>query len=346
MLIVYNEAHPRHQGSVEMFRGALVPSVEVPARVERVREELLRRGTGRFVAPGATDMALLSRVHDPRYLAFLRQAWNEWVALDPVNAGSDVLPSYWPIKAFRRDVEPQSFVARLGLYAFDAGTPLTAGSWDASREGANCAITAARQVLAGESAAFALTRPPGHHAGRDYFGGYCFLNNAALAAQALRDGGAQRVAILDIDYHHGNGTQTIFYDRSDVLFVSLHADPYTDYPYYIGYADEAGSGPGRGFNFNLPLPRGTDGPCWRQAFQAAATRIRAFRADALVVSLGVDTYERDPISGFRLTTADFSRIGGALAGLALPTVLVFEGGYAVEDIGVNTANVLDGFLQR
>lgn len=346
MLIVYNSVHPRHHGRVEMFRGALVEGVEVPARVERVRQELLRRGMGRFELPGEMDLALLNKVHAPSFVAFLRGAWAEWVALDPANAGKDALPSYWPIRAFRSDVVPDSFVARLGQYTFDAGTPLTAGSWDAACEGANCAITAARRVLAGEPVAFALTRPPGHHAGRDYFGGYCFLNNAALAAQALRDGGAQRVAILDVDYHHGNGTQTIFYDRPDVFFVSIHADPRTDYPYYIGYLEETGAGLGEGFNVNLPLPRGAEGTAWCRALELALQRVQAFKADALVVSLGVDTYEGDPISGFRLTSDDFLRVGSRLGRLAMPTVLVFEGGYAVDDIGINTANVLQAYLSE
>jgi acetoin utilization deacetylase AcuC-like enzyme len=346
MRTVYNARHALHQGKVEMFRGELVPCFEVPARVDHVLAELERRGLGAIEPPGDVDEAALARVHAPRYLEFLAGAWDEWVALDPANAQRDALPSYWPIRSFRHDVLPASFPARMGLFSYDAGTPLTAGTWVAARAGAGCALAAAGHVLRGERAAFALTRPPGHHAGVDFFGGYCFLNNAAIAAQALRDAGIERVAVLDIDYHHGNGTQAIFYERADVQFTSIHGDPHTEYPYYLGYADEQGAGAGLGFNRNLPLPRGTGFDRWREALQEALRGIAAFRPGTLVVSLGLDTFVDDPIAGFRLATPDYLRIGEALAAAGLPTVFVFEGGYAVEAVGVNAVNVLDGFRQR
>jgi len=194
-----------------------------------------------------------------------------------------------------------------------------------------------------ERSAFALTRPPGHHAGADFFGGYCFLNNAALAAQALREGGSARVAVLDVDYHHGNGTQSIFYERADVLTISIHGDPRTEYPFYLGHADERGAGAGEGCNLNLPLPRGTGFERWLEALDAAIAAVRAFRPDALVVPLGLDTFEGDPISGFHLKSADYLRVGARIASLALPTVFSFEGGYAVAEVGVNAVNVLEGF---
>jgi acetoin utilization deacetylase AcuC-like enzyme len=201
-------------------------------------------------------------------------------------------------------------------------------------------------VLAGERAAFALTRPPGHHAGMDFFGGYCFLNNAALAAQSLRDAGVRRVAVLDVDYHHGNGTQAIFYDRADVFFASIHGDPHTEYPYFLGYADERGEGAGEGCNLNLPLARGSGFAVWREALARALKAIAGFGADALVVSLGVDTFEGDPISGFGLRSADYLAVGEDIAAAGLPTVFVFEGGYAVAEVGINTVNVLEGFGHR
>ena len=343
MLTIYNDRHALHQGKVEMFRGELVPCFEVPARVDHVKRELERRGLGPVQAPDAFDEALLARVHAPRYLDFIAHAWNEWVALDPANVSRDALPSYWPVRGMRTDVLPKSFPARMGLFAFDAGTPLMAGSWAAARHGAACAWTAARRVIGGERAAFALTRPPGHHAGADFFGGYCFINNAAVAAQALRDAGVERVAVLDVDYHHGNGTQAIFYERSDVHFASLHGDPLTDYPYYLGHADERGAGAGLGFNHNLPLARGTDFATWRAALKAALGGIAAVGAGALVVSLGVDTFEGDPVAGFRLQSGDYLRMGEELARAGLPTVFVFEGGYAVAEVGVNAVNVLEGF---
>ncbi|WP_390348399.1 histone deacetylase family protein [Variovorax boronicumulans] len=345
MLTIYNDQHALHQGQVEMFRGEPVPCFEVPARVDHVRHELERRGLGPLQAPDAFDDALLAKVHAPRYLDFIAHAWDEWVALDAANATRDALPSYWPTRGMRTDVLPQSFPARLGLFSFDAGTPLMAGSWAAARHGAACAWTAAQRVLGGERSAFALTRPPGHHAGADFFGGYCFVNNAAVAAQALRDAGVERVAVLDVDYHHGNGTQAIFYERSDVHFVSLHGDPLTDYPYYLGHADERGAGAGEGFNHNLPLPRGTDFTAWRAALKTALDGIAKVKAGALVVSLGVDTFEGDPISGFKLKSDDYLRMGEDLARAGLPTVFVFEGGYAVAEVGVNAVNVLEGFAQ-
>jgi acetoin utilization deacetylase AcuC-like enzyme len=175
------------------------------------------------------------------------------------------------------------------------------------------------------------------------FGGYCFFNNAAIAAQAFRDGGAARVAVLDVDFHHGNGTQDIFYDRGDVLFVSLHGEPENAFPYFLGYADETGVGAGAGANLNLPMPQGTDYSVWGAALDRGCERIGAFGADALVVSLGADAYKDDPISFFKLDSDDFSRIGARIAGLGLPTLFVMEGGYAVSTLGVNTVNLLAAF---
>jgi acetoin utilization deacetylase AcuC-like enzyme len=238
---------------------------------------------------------------------------------------------------------PESITGRLGYYAMAAETSISAGTWEAARASADVALTAAARLLAGERGAFALCRPPGHHAGRDLYGGYCFLNNAAAAAQFLRDHGVARVAILDVDFHHGNGTQDIFYDRADVLYCSLHGDPRDAFPYFSGYAEETGSGAGIGFNLNLPLPRGTAYGPWRAALDTALERIRGFAPGALVVSLGVDTFERDPISFFKLQAADFTSYGRLIGSLGLPTVFVLEGGYAVEEIGVNAVNVLEGF---
>ena len=349
MFIVHNPLHHLHQGRHEMYRGRLVPCHEVPDRLDHVLAELKRRAMGPLSAPPEpADLdAVLAQIHTPRYLDFISKAWDEWVALDPAHAELDALPSVWPGRAFRTDVLPHNFSARMGLFSFDAGTPLTAGAWPAARAGAACAITAARHVAAATSqpqrSAFVLTRPPGHHAGPDFFGGYCFLNNAALAAQTLRDGGANRVAVLDVDYHHGNGTQSIFYERADVLTVSIHGDPLTEYPFFLGHADERGVGAGEGFNLNLPLPRGTGFAVWRASLLQAVAAVQSFDAQALVLALGVDTFEGDPISGFGLKSADYLQLGRDIAGLGLPTVFVFEGGYAVAEVGVNVANVLEGF---
>ena len=342
MKTFYNHLHAQHQGKVEMFRGALVPCFEVPARADHVLAELQRRRLGAVLEPQAFDEAALTAIHSPRYLRFLATAWDQWVALDPAHADKDILPSVWPTRTFRTDIEPDNFAAKVGLYSYDAGTPFTSGTWVAAREGAHCALSAAQAVLAGDRAAFALSRPPGHHAGADFFGGYCFLNNAAVAAQALRDGGRQRVAVLDVDYHHGNGTQTIFYERSDVFTASIHGDPRTEYPFFLGHIDERGAGAGEGFNLNLPLPRGTGFDVWWATLQTALQAVADFAPQALVVPLGLDTFEGDPISGFKLRSADYLQVGRAIAQLGLPTVLTFEGGYAVAEVGVNTVNVLEG----
>lgn len=346
MLIFHNPDHAAHSGRHEMFRGRLVPCHETPQRLHHVLAELQRRPVGELRVPGPADMSLLRRVHTPRYLDFLAGAWAEWVAMDPAHAALDLLPSVWPSHEQRRDVLPDNFSARVGLFSFDSGSPITSGTWRAALCGAACAMEAARAVSGGEPAAMALTRPPGHHASAECFGGYCFLNNAALAAQALRDAGARRVAVLDVDFHHGNGTQSIFYDRADVLTVSLHGDPRTEYPFFLGHADERGRGAGEGFNLNLPLPAGTDAQRWFDALREGLQAVARFGADALVVPLGVDTFEGDPISRFRLRSEDFLALGEAVAGAGLPTVFTMEGGYAVAEVGVNAVNVLQGFGQR
>ncbi len=349
MITFCNDKHHSHQGKLEMFRGEMVPCFEVADRAERILAALKQRQLGVIRVPDVADEKVfrtLSGVHDKRYLEFLRGAWAEWVALDPLNVERDALPSVWPIRGMRSDPLPANFAARMGLFSFDVGTPLTAGTWQAAWAGAACSVAAAEQILAGAEAAFALTRPPGHHAGTDFFGGYCFINNAAVAAQTLLDGGIERVAILDVDYHHGNGTQSIFYHRADVLFTSIHGDPATEYPFFLGYAEETGEGVGAGYNLNLSLPHGTDFSNWSRALHKALGTVSDFNAQSLVVSLGLDTFEGDPISGFRLKSEDYFVVGEMLASLQLPTVFVLEGGYALDAIGENTINVLAGFGQR
>ena len=342
MISFFTPLHAGHAPAFEYFRGERVPCFESPARASFVREELAARGH-ELREPSADAAPFLSRVHSPRYLAFLESAWEQWLARDPGNAGLQPFPSVWPVRTLRSDVEPRDFVARLGLYSMDNGTPLAAGTWSAVKAAADAAASAADLVACGARSAFSATRPPGHHAGRDFMGGYCFLNNAAVAAEALRDRGCARVAILDVDYHHGNGTQSLFYGRSDVLFASLHADPLFEYPFYLGHADETGEGEGEGFNLNLPLPAGTGAADWFAALETACARIGAYRAEALVVSLGLDTFAGDPLTTFALSGDDFLRLGGRLARLGLPAVLVLEGGYATRELGVNAVNVLDGF---
>ncbi|HYD62344.1 MAG TPA: histone deacetylase family protein [Noviherbaspirillum sp.] len=340
MDIIYSPDHHAHRGEFEIYRGELVPCFEKPERADYIYKAVTDHNIGPVSAPDSFPLTPIERVHAPRYLRFLERAWDSWTALGSTR---DAIPAVWPIRGFRHDVEPDNFIAQLGMYSYDSGTPFTFGTWRAARLGAEVALTAQRRIAQGARAAFALSRPPGHHAGPDFLGGYCFINNAAVAAQAFLDGGASRMAILDVDYHHGNGTQSIFYDRADVLFQSIHGDPKTEYPFYLGHADETGVGPGLGFNQNYPLAAGSSNDQWFAALDAACKRIQAYAPDALVVSLGVDTYVGDPISKFRLDTPEYLRMGAQLAGRGLPTLFVMEGGYAVEEIGVNVAHVLRGF---
>jgi acetoin utilization deacetylase AcuC-like enzyme len=347
LLTFYNEHHAQHRAKPTRPGGQGVP-FERPGQVELVLTELQRRGLGEIVTPHRAPLVSLERIHSPRYLHFLRSAWSEWIAFDPAHGEQDAQASNWPVRGLRSDLEPDSFMGRLGLYSMDT-TPLGAGTWNAAKTGADCAINAAHALRLGQRGSFALTRPPGHHAGADYFGGGCFLNNAALAAQHLLDDGLKRVAILDIDHQHGSGTQAIFYARNEVLTISIHADPRLDFPFYLGHADETGSADGAGYNMNLPLARGATAAHWLAALETACLKLGMFAPEALVVALGVGTQGADAGTNagtsapFALHGADYLRIGERLAWLGLPTAFVFEGGPAGADIGIHAVNVLEGF---
>ncbi len=339
MRTIFAEDQQKHDGRKEMFEGDFVPVHEIPRRASIVLERIRSEKLGEVLPAQDFGLAPIKRIHDHGLVEFLRVAWYDWAA---TGRTFDALPHVWPVPGLGRRLA-DSIDGRLGYYAIDAGTPIMAGTWAAITASANVALTAQKLVATGERAAFALCRPPGHHAGSDFYGGYCFFNNAAIAAQAFIDQGAKRVAILDVDYHHGNGTQQIFYGRDDVLTISLHADPRQEFPYFIGYADEIGSGPGEGYHLNLPLAWGTDWARYEAALSVAFARIRQYRPEALVVSLGLDTFEHDPISRFKLRHEDYLRMGELISWAELPTLFVFEGGYAVEALGVNTVNVLSGF---
>jgi len=340
MLTVYSEVHRLHHGLGELTDGRWMACHETPARAEMILAAVRAAGLGPVVAPDDHGRGPIERVHDPALVAFIESAHALWAAS---GRQGDVLPMTWPMRTLR-DREPAAIEGRPGYWCFDAGTPIGQGTWQAAYGSAQVALTGAGHIARGERVVLALCRPPGHHAACDVYGGYCFLNNAAIAAQALIDKGAGRVAILDVDYHHGNGTQAIFWDRADVLFVSIHADPAHEYPFFLGFADEHGIGPGEGTTLNLPLPLGTRAPAWMGALEAACRRIASFAPDALVLSLGVDTFAADPISYFRLQTSDYAPIGRRVAALGPPVLVVMEGGYAVEAIGTNVAGVLTGLL--
>ena len=340
MHTIFNPKQLLHNPQSELSDGGLVSAVEIPRRAEVILECVKQLSLGDIIYSEIGDLTHIKDVHCSKYLNFLASIWSRSQEL---GRSGEVFPFVWPVRGMRTDKVPSHLDGQLGYYSFDAGTPIGEHTYEASLAGAHTVLQATELLLKDNNSIFALCRPPGHHAARDYFGGYCFLNNIAIAAQRILKSGIKKVSIFDIDYHHGNGTQSIFYDRSDVQFVSIHADPNVEFPYFLGYADETGSGNGVGFNVNYPLPFGTDWTSWSVAFEDALTKIEEFRPEVLLVSLGLDCYEKDPISQFRLTTDDFRKIGKRLAKLELPTLFVQEGGYAVDKLGENCLNVLTSF---
>ncbi len=340
MKTVYSARHTEHAPAVELGEGRFIEHFEKPERAFYVLEAVRERKIGDIVAPDSFPIEKLFSIHPERYVDFLREAQERWTAMGREGL---MLPAAF-CSQNKNAKEPKSFLGQLGYYIADGCAPLTLTSWNAIIDSAHCALTAQSFIAKGERTAFALCRPPGHHASARLAAGYCYLNNAAIAAQAFLNDGAKRVAILDVDYHHGNGTQDIFYNREDVLFLSLHADPYNDYPFFLGHADELGAGKGEGFNTNYPLSKGTDYAQWSRALEDALKKIANYAPDALVVSLGVDTFKGDPISRFTLESDDFLKMGAAISTIKAPTLFVMEGGYAVEEIGINAANVLSGYL--
>ncbi|MBL0934737.1 MAG: histone deacetylase family protein [Rhizobiaceae bacterium] len=340
MKTIFSPRHAGHSGNLELIDGAIVPAFEMPSRAEFIKARIEEVGLGPISESAEHDLATAKKVHKPAFIDFLPQVYPEW---EKTGRTGTAMPFTWPTRGLRGDVEPKTIDARLGFYSFDGGATFVKGTWEAIKSSHDTALTAAGLVQAGERAAFALCRPPGHHAGSNFMGGYCFINNAAVAAQWFLDNGAKRVAILDVDYHHGNGTQEIFYARADVQVINFHADPLVEYPFFLGHADETGEGAGDGFNHNFPMPFGTTYAQWAEALEEACRRLAAYGPDVVVVSLGVDTFEKDPISKFKLTTDDYPRIGRRIAALGLPTLFVMEGGYAVAEIAVNAVGILQGF---
>jgi len=323
-----------HEPLQELHNGGWAVYAEKSARAEIIAASLGELNPAR-------DFGLepLLAVHDRGYVEFLRSAHAEW---RESGRDGDAIGYTWPVVR-RRALKLDRIDAKLGRYSFDAATPIAEGTWEASYWSAQTALTALCDILDSKARIrFALCRPPGHHAGRDYCGGYCYLNNAAIAANHARRSG-RRVAILDIDYHHGNGTQDIFYDDPDVLFVSIHADPATDYPFFWGHADESGMGAGSGKTLNLPLPRGTGIEEYAKALDETLEAVSSHQADLLVLSFGADTFEADPISFFRLGREDYCEIAHRIASIGLPTLIVMEGGYAIDQLGLNVAALLSGF---
>ncbi|WP_299328291.1 histone deacetylase family protein [Parasphingopyxis sp.] len=334
MITIFDDRQLAHAPERELNNGAWTAYQESPDRARQIAKAF-----DVMAQPEDFGLDPIAVVHDRAYLGFLRSAYDEW--RDAGREG-DAIGYAFPI--IRRRANSHIRIdAKIGAHSFDAATPITADTWESAYWSAQTALSGLQPVLKGEArSAFALCRPPGHHAGADYMGGYCYLNNAAIAAQAAR-ARADRVAILDIDYHHGNGTQDIFYDRSDVFFASIHADPATDYPYYWGFAEETGAGAGEGVTLNLPLARGAEAVLYRKTLAKALSAISDWGAELLVVSFGADTFAGDPISSFALETSDYAAIGRQVAELAQPTLIVMEGGYAVGQLGAIVGEFLSGF---
>lgn len=341
---------------MEFFRGSLVECFEKPDRAIAILKEVCQLGEvitmpacplseqagyQTQVEPDPALLGLIRQVHKAEYVDFVRTIFPAWQSEMPNQAYA--LPHTF--NRLRSDLaEPASPYAKLGYYSFDTGTPITAGTWNAAIGSAWCAVKG-QEIAREEGMAFALCRPPGHHAHWDMCGGYCFFNNAAIAAQALRQHDPTAcVAILDVDYHHGNGTQSIFYDRKDVFFASIHGDPDYDYPYFLGYANETGGAEASGWNANFPLPQGTSWAEYARTLETALATIQDRNPQYLIVSLGVDTFKGDAISKFLLESEDFVELGRRIGAKQWPTLFVMEGGYHLE-IAKNVANVLRGFQE-
>ena len=337
MLKIFDPRQLSHAPAVEMHNGGWAAYAEKASRAEIVAAKI-----GSCSPARDFGTAPLDRVHSAAYLQFLATAHSSWV--DAGRSG-DALGYTWPVVG-RRTLRLERIDALLGRYSYDAGTPIASGTWEAAYWSAQTALTALAPLLEGNAqTSFALCRPPGHHAGADYCGGYCYLNNAAIAARAALNANRNRIAILDIDYHHGNGTQDIFLESGEVFFASIHADPATDYPFFWGHSDEIGRAAGERTNLNLPLPRGTTVTPYLDALSRALDAIARFSPELLIVSFGADTFTGDPISHFAIETEDYPHLAERIAAIGLPILIVMEGGYAVEALGTNVAEFLMGFRE-
>jgi acetoin utilization deacetylase AcuC-like enzyme len=342
MKVYYSETHRKHEPPFEVFDGGLrTPYMENPDRMDRILKALRETNWAEIIEPKDFGLDPICAVHDKDYIDFLASCWTEWLASEAEDK-STLLPATFALR--RHPSKPTSLLGRAGYYMMDLSACIVEGTSDAALASANCALSAAEAVANGERIAFALCRPPGHHAGQDYAGGYCFINNASVAANWLSFKG--KVALLDVDYHCGNGTQDIFYERADVLTISIHADPAFEYPYYAGYAHETGSGAGLGFHKNFPLEKGTADARYLSVLEEALSLIREFAPSFLVISAGMDIYAEDPLGKIRVTTEGIREIGKRISVLDLPTAIVMEGGYNNDALGKNIVAFLSAFVGR
>ncbi len=352
MKVYYSDTHRRHNPPFEVFDGGQrVPYLETTDRMDKILAALRKTDWADITEPADFGLDPILAVHDPGYINFLATAWDEWIAgqpgPDPVPDNSVLLPATFALR--RHPHKPVSILGRAGYYMMDLSACIVEGTYKAALASANCALSAAKFIAGNpintsvnrQISAFALCRPPGHHAGKDYAAGYCFINNAAVAANWLSARG--KVAVLDVDYHASNGTQDIFYDRSDVLTISIHGDPYFEYPYYAGYLDETGTGDGIDFHHNFPLQPGTTDRMYLATLDEAITLICDFAPKYLVVSVGADIYEGDLLGKFKITMDGFHEIGKKIASLDLQTLMVMEGGYNNDALGENIVSFISAF---
>ena len=359
MQIIYTEKHKALTTDEVIIGCRPDETYEVPDRAELILKAVRDAQLGPVLEPADHGLGPILAVHDPDYVSFLRSAYDESAAYF-----GEAAPVFaWTFAGRYAVRKPRGFMGRKGYYAFGHGTPILAGTWEAAYWSAQCALTAADLVRNEQqplsAVAYALCRPPGHHAAADLYGGYCYLNNAAIAARSLQQpplpdayehdqrrtrGEATKVAILDVDYHHGNGTQIVFYSDPTVIYGSLHAHPDEEYPYYWGDVGERGQGLGQGTNRNWPLPRGTGEHAYLAAFEEALAFIDEFSPKYLVVSVGFDTVEGDPEGGFRLTSGSLSKLGQRIAALDLPTILIQEGGYLLDSLAESALAFLRPFV--
>jgi acetoin utilization deacetylase AcuC-like enzyme len=337
--------HRLHDPQHELESSAFQAPFEHPGRAERIRAALQSDGGFDISEPADWGTGPIEAVHDAGLVRFLASVWEEYQR--EVAPAHDVVPDVFAMSGLRAGMEegegePVRVSARLGWWCFETTTPVTEGTYQAARSAVDVALSTADAVAGGDRLAYGLCRPPGHHATTSLYGGYCFFNNAAIAAHHAATTGDARVAVLDVDYHHGNGTQQIFYRRDDVAFVSLHGDPRRAYPYHTGFAEETGTGRGRGSTANFPLAAGTDDSAYLDALERALDAVDLFDPAVVVVSLGLDTFGGDPICDLALTTEGFRQCGAAVAARGRPLVVLQEGGYADEALGANAVAWLGG----
>jgi acetoin utilization deacetylase AcuC-like enzyme len=347
--VVYTARHKSHDVTRETMVGASIPAHEVVARAESIREALVADGGFELVEPSGHGLAPILAVHDQGLVRFLEAVAPAFA--DGRVTGDTLIADTYPVRAMFDGLSPEAMAAlrepdaiegRAGYWGLDTSNPIVAGTYAAARASVDVALTTLDLVLGGERIAYGLCRPPGHHAARSMVGGYCFFNNAGIAAEAFTRATGEPVAILDLDFHHGNGTQQLFWRRGDVFYASLHANPSRMYPFFLGHASETGEGPGAGANLNIPLPKATDDEAYLRALEQALEGIDGRRGSLVIVSLGFDTFREDPICDFALTTPVYGEIGKRVAALGRRLVVLQEGGYHIPTLGLNAVTWLQG----